>query len=373
MVYAVIAELPYHPMFVHFPIALLIAAGLFTILALFVNKEAFLKTAFWMLVSGSLGSIAAVITGHMSEEKIKMTPAIHNILEIHETIGFIIMVSSILLVIWFIVRRADLNKLEHSLIAFIFVIVAGLLSYQGFLGGEMVYAHGAAVNLRQKENDFTGSDDQYKNPHHKVLDRDSLNQTLSERVANAYGINNFPKVKIISYTFNVKFNGKEFHRSWSWNPATDEVTYMGKDDSGKNIKKTYNRNEKMDAATKKIDAAFINDNYWLLFPYHLVWDEHVDLKDVGMKELPIGKGEGNCLIVKYVGDYGYTPGDEFRLFLNKDNKIKQWLYLHSGNKNESRPATWEGNKNFGGIIISTLHKGPDNKFRLWFSDIKVQY
>ena len=129
----------------------------------------------------------------------------------------------------------------------------------------------------------------------------------------------------------------------------------------------------MDAATKKIDAAFINDNYWLLFPFHLVWDNNVKFTDEGMKKYPIGKGVGRALMVKYSDKVGYTPGDAFELFLDKDYKIHQWIYLHGGSSKNPRPATWVGNKNFNGLIISTLHNGPDKKFKLWFSGVKVEY
>jgi len=197
--------------------------------------------------------------------------------------------------------------------------------------------------------------------------------SLNEEIAQAYGVSAFSKVEKMDYTFNVEFNGKKFSRKWEWNPKTKEITYWGKDKNGKNETLTYNRNDKMDAKTKKIDAAFINDNYWLLFPFHLVWDTNVKFTDEGIKKYPIGKGEGQCLSVKYSDKVGYTPGDQFNLFLNKNNMIHQWIYLHGGSKKNPRPATWEGNKSYGGFTISTLHYGPDKKFKLWFSDIKVDF
>ena len=195
--------------------------------------------------------------------------------------------------------------------------------------------------------------------------------SLTEKIADAYGINSFSKIKTITYTFNVKFNGKTFSRKWEWNPGTKEVSYWGKDKGGKEEHITYNKNKPLDEKTKKIDAGFINDNYWLLFPFHLVWDRNVKFTDEGMKKYPIGKGEGRCLVVKYADNVGYTPGDEFKLYLDKNYKIHQWIYLKGGSNKNPRPATWEGNKDFDGITISTMHTGPDHKFKLWFSGIKV--
>lgn len=129
----------------------------------------------------------------------------------------------------------------------------------------------------------------------------------------------------------------------------------------------------MDAATKKIDAAFINDNYWLLFPFHLVWDTHVKFTDEGMKKYPIGMGKGKALLVHYSDKVGYTPGDAFELFLGKNDKIRQWIYFQHGNMKNPRPATWEGDENFQGFTVSTMHYGPGKKFKLWFTGVKVEY
>jgi hypothetical protein len=202
---------------------------------------------------------------------------------------------------------------------------------------------------------------------------DKKGTALNAKVAKAYGVDAFSKVKKIDYTFNVEFGGKKISRKWEWYPKTKEITYWGKDKSGKDVTLTYNRNDKMDAKTKKIDAAFINDNYWLLFPFHLIWDTNVKFTDEGMKKYPIGKGKGRCLIVQYSNKVGYTPGDQFDLYLDKNNMIHQWVYLHGGSKKNPRPATWEGNKTFGGFTISTLHNGPGKKFKLWFSGIKVVF
>jgi len=199
----------------------------------------------------------------------------------------------------------------------------------------------------------------------------SGSQQLNKQIADAYGISSFSKIKSITYTFNVEFNGKKFSRKWEWNPKTNDITYWGKDSTNKEITLSYNRNKPMDEATKKIDAGFINDNYWLLFPFHLVWDTNVKFTDEGIKKFPFGNEKGRALMVKYSDNVGYTPGDAFELFLGKDNMIKQWIYYHGGKLSSPRPATWEGNKNFDGVIISTLHSTPTNQFKLWFSDVKV--
>ena len=57
--------------------------------------------------------------------------------------------------------------------------------------------------------------------------------------------------------------------TWEWEPKTGKVTYEGKDKDGKPVKVTYMRSELSSQPGQRedrIDPAFVNDNYWLLFP-----------------------------------------------------------------------------------------------------------
>ncbi len=262
-----------------------------------------------------------------------------------------------------------------SILIFSFFFISNCKVKINRIGGVFAYLPSlnfVESNISSVKSDavkFNSSDNIYK-----TMSSSNKKQTsLNEKIAEAYGVNAFSKVKKIDYTFNVEFGGKKFSRKWEWYPKTKEITYWGKNKNGKDETLTYNRNKKMDEKTKKIDAAFINDNYWLLFPFHLVWDTNVKFTDEGMKKYPIGKGEGRCLAVQYSDKVGYTPGDRFDLYLNKNNMIHQWVYLHGGSTKNPRPATWEGNKNYGGFTISTMHNGLGKKFKLWFSGIKVVF
>jgi hypothetical protein len=79
---------------------------------------------------------------------------------------------------------------------------------------------------------------------------------------------------------------------WVWQPKNDQVSYEGKDKDGKPVKVTYVRS-KLDgeAANVKdeIDPAFLNDQYWLLFPFHVYWDSSADVQDLGVQKLPLGR------------------------------------------------------------------------------------
>ena len=78
-----------------------------------------------------------------------------------------------------------------------------------------------------------------------------------------------------------------------WEPKADQVSYEGKDEAGKPVKLMYLRSQvsSQPAVVKdEIDPAFINDQYNLFFPFHLVWDSSAKVEDTGMRKLPLEKG-----------------------------------------------------------------------------------
>src|ERR1700738_1009743 len=66
---------------------------------------------------------------------------------------------------------------------------------------------------------------------------------IVEKLAKTYGLDSFGQIEAIRYTFNVQAPGRALSRSWIWEPKTDQVTYEGKDKSGKSVKVTYLRSQ----------------------------------------------------------------------------------------------------------------------------------
>jgi len=110
---------------------------------------------------------------------------------------------------------------------------------------------------------------------------------------------------------------------------------------------------------KKVDSGFINDNYWLLFPFHAYWDTSATVTDQPMQKLPIGTGSADLVSVKYPAEAGgYTPGDTWDLYVGKDNRIEVLEFHHGGDAKPSLViATWTGYKKAGPLLISTEHRG----------------
>jgi hypothetical protein len=120
---------------------------------------------------------------------------------------------------------------------------------------------------------------------------------IAEQLAKTYGLDSFGQIAGIRYTFNVDFPGVKLSQTWEWQPKTGQVSYEGKDKAGKPVKLTYLRSQLSSQAADgkdETDPAFINDQYWLLFPLHVSWDSSADVEDRGMHKLPLGKGSAEA-------------------------------------------------------------------------------
>ncbi len=204
---------------------------------------------------------------------------------------------------------------------------------------------------------------------------------IVEKLAKTYGLDSFGQIEAIRYTFNLQLAALNLNlsHSWEWEPKTGKVTYDGKDKDGKPVKVTYLRSQlssQPDNVKNQIDPAFVNDNYWLIFPFHAYWDTSATVTDEGMQKLPLGKGSADKVVVKYPSAAGgYTPGDTWMLYVGKDGRVEEFRFDHGGDKKPSVViATWTGYKMAGPLLVSTEHRGTaDGKpLHLWFTNVAVK-
>src|ERR1035437_5431123 len=138
-----------HPMVVHFPIALLIVGFLFETIGLFVQKEFFSKTGFYLLILGVIGVITAYFTGQSAGNGITEVGTLKQALETHE--------GAAALALWLMAGAALVRvvlvwlKMYYGIFkGFAFVLfLFGVLSIArtGYYGGELVFKHAAGVQL----------------------------------------------------------------------------------------------------------------------------------------------------------------------------------------------------------------------------------
>ena len=137
-----------HPPVVHFAIALVITSVLFDLFGLILKKESLKNAGFWTLMAGAIAVILAFITGHQAEELVEKAiegSQAYKRLEIHETVGTISLIMTLLLASFRILltKITDVRLMGIYLIAgFIVMAIIGL---QGRIGGKLVYEEGIGV------------------------------------------------------------------------------------------------------------------------------------------------------------------------------------------------------------------------------------
>jgi hypothetical protein len=190
--------------------------------------------------------------------------------------------------------------------------------------------------------------------------------TIAEKIANAHGYENWKNVSEVKFTFKVdKDTIKGKGRSWVWQPKKDNVTMI----TGETTV-NYNRT-KMDSTHISADRGFINDKYWLLVPFQLIWDSDATISESKKAESPIGKQQLNMITILYGSEGGYTPGDAYDIFYDDNYMIKEWIFRKGNSEKPSMATTFENYKNYNGIKIATDHKMEGDNWNLNFADVSI--
>ena len=84
----------------------------------------------------------------------------------------------------------------------------------------------------------------------------------------------------------------------------------------------------------KLDQRFINDKYWLLVPFQLVWDAGTTISNPIKEAAPISQLEMQKITLTYSKKGGYTPGDAYDIYYGNDFLIKEWVFRGGNNKKQ---------------------------------------
>jgi hypothetical protein len=200
----------------------------------------------------------------------------------------------------------------------------------------------------------------------EVTPEENPNLEVHEKIAMVNGFEEFDSIKKIKFTFNVKVNDSiRSERRWNWNVGTNKISLTENDSV-----MSYTRKDSLAEDKKYIDQRFVNDSYWLLFPFQLKWSL-ADLSEPKKATAPISGDKMQMLTVSYPKDGGYTPGDSYDIYFDDEFMIREWVYKSSDGGREMA-TTWEDYKDFKGIKIATMHKSKDDSFELFFDDITVE-
>lgn len=135
----------FHPLMVHFPIALIIMVFVFDLIVVLTKNKSILTAAHILTAFAAAGAAVSVITGLIAADSIWHPQAAHELLETHETVGIIILTLASVLLIFRLALREKLLSGLGWIAVFIGLVGFGLVGYTGYLGGEIVYHYGAGV------------------------------------------------------------------------------------------------------------------------------------------------------------------------------------------------------------------------------------
>lgn len=137
-----------HPVVVHFPIVLTIAAAFCAWVWLGSDRLVWLRAVIWVTAAAFAGALAAYFTGETMEEQSEGVPVVETFVETHETLGLVTTITLGVLVVLalFVLRAAERDvsraggapALRWS-VAIVVTAAAGLVALTAHLGGLMVW------------------------------------------------------------------------------------------------------------------------------------------------------------------------------------------------------------------------------------------
>ena len=132
-----------HPLIVHFPIALLLAATLAYWMGFFARREAWQWSGLWMLVLGVLGAAAAVPSGLYSAPGVMLAPSVKAaLLTVHKRIMLTVLALSAILALWAIAGR-PMPVRGRGVFLVALLLLCALIAKGADYGGRLVYDYNA--------------------------------------------------------------------------------------------------------------------------------------------------------------------------------------------------------------------------------------
>ncbi len=136
-------------MIVHFPIALLFVGFLSDLIYLATKKPFFRTAGLYLLVLGALGTVAAYFTGSAAGEGMDDGTGLGKAMELHEDAALLTLGVSLVAAAFRVVIEMTNFKPKWGYIASValFAMAIAAAGRTGFYGGELVFKHGAGVEL----------------------------------------------------------------------------------------------------------------------------------------------------------------------------------------------------------------------------------
>jgi uncharacterized membrane protein len=142
------SSLPWHPIVVHFPLALVTIAAILFAAARLLRGDAIAATlaivATWNLCLGAVAAVFALATGLAAVLDLDVGAEVHQAISLHTKWAMFTTLLLVLLAVW---RGAGTAQSSRPSWVFLMVMIAAAaaLIVTGYRGGENVYQYGVGV------------------------------------------------------------------------------------------------------------------------------------------------------------------------------------------------------------------------------------
>jgi len=136
---------PIHPALVHLPLAFVVLSFLADLFSRITGRDSLRIVGFWSLMAALVGGVATVAAGYFDMNRAALNAQTHEYVGLHLKIGWVLAVSLLLLSLWrWRIWDNPPPQIGTGYLLAAFLVFA-LTMFQGWFGGEMVYAQGAGV------------------------------------------------------------------------------------------------------------------------------------------------------------------------------------------------------------------------------------
>lgn len=140
---------PLHPLLVHLPIGFFFLSFIFDVSGFLIRNPVLVPGAFYTMALGVVTALMAALPGFVDYSDIRRDAPAKKKARLHMVLN-LVTVAVYLVSLW--LRYPELDAEATPFLPFLLALVAiAVLSYSGYIGGEMVYDEGVAVGRHRRE------------------------------------------------------------------------------------------------------------------------------------------------------------------------------------------------------------------------------